>query len=267
MAHLSAADTRAARRKFEKDAAKALAELAHVLVIDYLRGWNGATKENIRLAEEALDKAYTIHRSVLPVAHVAESKIREVRGDLEGSIESLSEALALDPNLVDAYAHKVNALILLWKPEEALAELRRATERGVGNPEPGLLDWFKGRAYFLMGAFAKSQSNDEKGLVLLNQSIDSLKKSAKERPETWFTWAHLISAYALTDRLKTSDPDVQRAVNTYRAKFHKDWPLEKIEAYYEQPKYRGESSELRAALEVYISGLKTAQKTAGVDVP
>ena len=257
MAHLSAADTRAARRKFEKDAAKALAELAHVLVIDYLRGWNGATKENIRLAEEALDKAYTIHRSVLPVAHVAESKIREIRGDLEGSIESLDAALALDPNLADAYAHKANAKILLGQAEEAPELLEEAIKRSSRDPAParelGLFYWFMGRAYFNMGDY-------DKGIHWLKQSVD-------ERPTTWFTWAHLISAYALTGRLKPSDPDVERAVNTYRAKFLKDWPLEKIEAYYEQPKYRGESSELRAALEVYISGLKTARKTAGVEVP
>ena len=259
MAHLSAADTRVARRKFEKDAAKALAELAHVLMIDYLRGWNDATKENIRLAEKALEKAYTIHRSV-PLAHVAESKIREVKGDLEGSIESLDVALALDPGLADAYAHKANALILLGRAEEALDVLIKAPELSRGDPELGLLSWFKGRAYFNMGAYSKRRDYYEK-------AIDWLKKSVEERPTTWFSWAHLISAYALTERLKKPDADVQKAVNTYRANFQKDWPLDKIKAYYHQPKYRGKSRQLQAALKKYISGLETAHQTVGVEVP
>ena len=58
---LAPQSTLAARREFEKAAAEALAGLAHVLMIDYLRGWNKATNENIGLAEKALEKAYTIH--------------------------------------------------------------------------------------------------------------------------------------------------------------------------------------------------------------
>jgi hypothetical protein len=266
MAKLDEGKTRNDRRKFEKDAAKALAKLAHVLMIDYMRGWNDSTKENIRLAEKILENAYMLHRSV-PLAHIAESKIREVRGDLKGAIHALDEALALDDGLADAYAHKVNALILLWKPEEALKVLETAKKLGRGDPEPGLLDWFEGRVYFLMGAFAKSKNDDEEFRKRLNESIVSLNKSAKDRPETWFTWAHLISAYALTGRLNNPGRDVQNAVDKYRAEFQAHWPLEKIEAYYQQPKYRGESPELQAALEEYLSGLKIAHDTAGVEVP
>jgi adenylate cyclase len=265
MAHLSAENTRAARRKFEKDEAEALAELAHVLMIDYLRGWNDATKENIRRAEKALKKAYTIHRSV-PLAHVAESKIREVKGDLEGSIESLDAALALDPGLADAYAHKANAFILLGEAEKAPELLTKAIDliRGQFPSELGLFHWFMGRAYFNMGAYFKSQGDDNKARDSLKESIDSLKTSVRERPTTWFSWAHLISAYALTDRLEKPDADVQEVVNTYRAKFQKDWPLDKIKAYYDQPKYHGEYPQLQAALKEYLSGLETAHNTVKV---
>jgi adenylate cyclase len=257
MAHWTPEKTLAERRQFEKDAAKALAELAHVLMIDYLRGWNGATKKNIRQAEKALDKAYTIHRSVFPLAHLAESKIREVRGDLEGSIESLDAALKLAPDLADAYAHKANALTLLGRADEALKVLTEAPEL---SREPGLFHWFMGRAYFNMGAFFKRRDYYE-------QAIEALNKSVDERATTWFSWAHLISAYALTERLEKPDADVRKAVNTYSAKFQKDWPLDKIKAYYDQPKYRGEYPQLQAGLKEYISGLNTAHNTVGVGVP
>ena len=266
MAHLSAADTRVARRKFEKDAAEALAELAHVLMIDFLRGWNDATKENIRRAEKALKKAYTIHRSVVPLAHVAESKIREVKGDLEGSIDSLNAVLALNSGLADAYAHKANAFILLGEAEKAPELLTKAIDliRGQFPSELGLFHWFMGRAYFNMGVYFKSQGDDDQARDLLKESIDSLKTSVRERPTTWFSWAHLISAYALTDRLEKPDADVQKAVNTYRAKFQKDWPLDKIKAYYKQPKYRSSVPQLQAALDEYIHGLEIANQKVKV---
>jgi tetratricopeptide (TPR) repeat protein len=251
MAHNSAADTRVARRKFEKDAAKALAKLAHVLMIDYLRGWNDATKKNIRLAEKALEKAYKIHGSVIPLAHVAESKIREVRGDLEGSIESLDAALKLDPDLTDAYAHKANALILLGKPEDALAELKTATELGRGDPEPGLLDWFKGRAYFMMGVTALSK---DQRLEWLKKSIDSLKKSRGVRATTWFTWTHLISAYALTGELG----EAKAALDDYCPRFPAYRSLANIKKYYDQKKYLRGNPRVDEALKEYYSGLEKA---------
>jgi tetratricopeptide (TPR) repeat protein len=241
-------------------------------MLDYLRGWNDATKENIRLAEKALAKAYMIHRSV-PLAHVAESKIREVNGDLEGSIDSLNEALALDRNLADAYAHKANAKILLGKAEEAPPLLDTAIKLIQGDPELGELGlcyWFLGRAYFNMGAYSKRSGMNYGDPELTwrdcyEKAIESLKTSVQQRDTTWFTWAYLISAYALRGRLKTPDADV--AVNKYRAEFQAHWPLDKIKAYYDQPKYRGEYPQLQAALEEYLSGLKTAHDTAGVNVP
>ena len=245
MAHLRAADTRVARRKLEKDAAKALAELAHVLMIDYLRGWNGATKENIRLAEKALEKAYAIHRSV-PLAHVAESKIREVKGDLEGSIESLDAALALDANLSDAYAHKANAFILLGEAEKAPELLTEAIKRRSDDSELGLFHWFMGRAYFNMGDY--------------DQAIHWLNQSVGERPATWFTWAHLISAYVLKERFG----EARAAVIEYRKRFEADWPLDpNIRRYYDQPKYREARPQLREALEAFIKGLELAKDKAG----
>jgi tetratricopeptide (TPR) repeat protein len=245
MAHWTPEKTRAARRDFEKAAAEAWAGLAHVLMIDFLRGWNNATHENVAVAEKALQDADAIDRSVA-LAHVARAKIREVRGDLQGEINALDEALKLDPDLADAYAHKANALILLGRAGEAPRLLTEAIRLSPGDPELGLCYWFKGRAYFHMKDY--------------DPAIHWLKKSVEVRPTTWFSWAHLISAYALKERFR----EAQAAVDEYRPKFAAYWPLDpNIRRYYDQPKYSRELPQLREALDAYFKGLQTAKEKVG----
>ena len=257
MAHLidklSPQNTLAARREFEKavaldaNSADTWAGLAHVLMIDYLRSWNNTTEELVVRAEEAVQKAYAIDRSVA-LAHVAEGKIREVKGDLHGEIDALNEALQLDPNLSVVYAHKANALILLGRAQGAPELLTKAIQLSPRDPELGLFYWFMGRAYFNMADYDKS--------------IQWLKKSVQERPTTWFSWAHLISAYALTGGL--DGPDAKVALDGYRQRFKADWPLNpNIRDYYTQAKYRGAPPQLQAALGEYFRGLEIAKKTAG----
>jgi len=245
MAHWTPEKTLAARREYEKAAAKAWAGLAHVLMIDYLRGWNKATPENVVLAERALQKAYAIDQSVA-LAHIAKAKIREVKGDLEGEIDALNEALGLEPNLTDAYAHKANALILLGRAQEALEVLKRAPEPARGDPELGLFYWFMGRAYFNLPDYPKAIA------------IDWLQKSVGERPTTWVSWAHLISAYALTNQLH--QPEAQKALNTYEKNFMPDWRLDNIKKYYDQPKYHNAPPQLHAALGQYYRGLEDSHQ-------
>jgi adenylate cyclase len=257
MAHLidklTPENTLAARREFEKsleldpNSAKAWAELAYVMMIDFFRGWNNTTKEVLVPAGNAVQKAYAIDRSVA-LAHLAEGKIREVEGNLQGAIDKFNEALQLDPNLSVAYAHKANLLILLGRAEEAPELLRKAIQLSPRDPDLGLVYWFMGRAYFNMKDY--------------RQAIDWLKKSVQERPTTWFSWAHLISAYALTGRLGESD--AHAALNEYRTRFKADWPLEpNIKGFYTQAKYRGAPPQLQAALEEYFTGLEKARQTAG----
>jgi|SRR6516165_8349469 tetratricopeptide (TPR) repeat protein len=246
MAKLSPKHTFDKRREFERKAAEACAEVAHVLIIDYLRGWNKATKKNIRLAKKALRKAYDLDPKVA-LAHLADGKIREVEGDLKGEVEALNEALAIDKDLLDAHAHMANAHILLGDAKEALAVLSKAPPPSRGDPELGLFDWFKGRAYFHLKDY--------------DQAIYWLQKSIDERPTTWFSWAHLISAYALKGRL--AQPEAKAALTTYRKEFLKDWPLDpKIRNYYKQPKYNGAYSELQAALKELFKGLEIAKEKA-----
>jgi tetratricopeptide (TPR) repeat protein len=222
-------------------AAKAWSELAHVLMLDYLRGWNNASEANIEQAKDALKKADAIDRSV-PLSHVARAKIFEVEGNLHGEIAALDDALKLDPDLADAYAHKANALILLGRADQAPKLLTEAIRLSSGDPELGLCYWFKGRAYFHMKDY--------------DPAIHWLKKSVEVRPTTWFTWAHLISAYALAEPPR--EPEAKAALDEYRRRFPAYRSLAKIEKYYEQKKYRRELREINEALEAYYSGLKKA---------
>ena len=250
---LSPQNTLAARRELDNAAARdpnsaeTWAELAYVLMIDFLRGWNNASYDNVVLAESAVQKAYGIDRSVA-LAHVAEAKVREVKGDLQGEVDALNEALQLDRNLSIVYAHKANSLILLGRAEEAPELLTKAIQLSPRDPELGLFYWFRGRAYFNVKNY--------------KDAIHWLKKSVDERPTTWFTWAHLISAYALTGRL--GEPDAKSALDAYRQRFQADWPLDpNIRGYYTQAKYRDGRPQLQAALQEYFRGLEIAKNTAG----
>jgi tetratricopeptide (TPR) repeat protein len=248
MAHWTPEKTLAARREFEKAAAEAWAGLAHVLMIDYLRGWNNPSDDNIQRANDALQKADAIDRSVA-LAHVARAKILEVDGKLEDEIKALDDALKLDPDLADAYAHKANALILLGRADQAPELLTEAIRLSPGDPELGLCYWFKGRAYFHLKDY--------------DPAIHWLKKSVEVRPTTWFSWAHLISAYAHKERFG----EAQAAVNEYRRIFRTDWPLDRIREYYKQPKYRRALPELQhlqreEAREAYFDGLEIAKEKA-----
>lgn len=266
MAYLSAEETADERRKFEKKAAEALAGLAHVLMIDYLRGWNNATNINILVAEQAVQKACALDPSVA-LAHVTKGQIREVEGDLKGAIDALNEALALDPELAIAHAHKANAHILLGEAEKAPKLLKEAIERAKEakraeetsepkaissrDPELGLFYWFMGRAYFNTAAYFNRPDDYYK-------AIDYLKKSVDLRRTTWFSRAHLISAYALTDQLR----EAKKTLDDYRS-FKANWPpLDKIRDYYAQPKYRNRHPQLDAALREYFNGLEKAEKFA-----
>jgi len=105
-----------------------------------------------------------------------------------------------------------------------------------------------GRAYFNMQNY--------------KDAIHWLQKSVEERPTTWFSWAHLISAYALTGRLQ--EPEAKSALDEYRQRFEADWPLNpNIKRYYTQAKYRYAPPELEASLQQYFRGLQIAKQIAG----
>jgi adenylate cyclase len=258
---LTPENTLAARRALEKslaldpNSAEAWSELAYVLMIDFFRSWNNATKELVAQAEEAVQKTY---RSVA-LAHLVEGWIRRVKGDHQGALDAFDEALQLDPNLATAWAQKANELVFLGRAKEAPALAMKAIDLSPRDPDLGAFYFSMGRAYFTMAA--TSGTRPEAAANDYDNAIHRLQKSVQERPTTWFNRAFLISAYALTGRLEQHE--AQAALHEYREKF-KNWPLDpKIKDYCMQTRYRNAHPDFEATLQEFLRGLQIAKETAG----
>ena len=93
-----------------------------------------------------------------------------------------------------------------------------------------------------------------------DKAIHWLQQAVQENPQLWFPRVHLISAYALTGRLKQKD--AVAAVDDYRTHFGEKWPLDKLREYYAQAKYNdaNTSPKFRATIVVLLKGLEIAKE-------
>ncbi len=224
MAHLTENETPesslAARKSLEAslaldpNSAEAWSQLALVLVRDFMRNWNHATREDLARSEEALRKALTIDRSIA-MAHMAEGYIRQVKGDHQEALDAFDRAIALNPNLAIAWAKKGHQLVFLGRAKEAPALVKKAFTISPRDPELWMFHWILGQAYFTMGDY--------------DNAINWLQKSVELQPTLWWNRAYLISAYGLTGRL--GHHEAQTALSEYREKF-KNWPVPKIRDWY-----------------------------------
>ena len=245
-------NTLAARRDLENslaldpNSAEGWAELANVLMLDFLYGWNNASKaREFVKAEEAVQKAYAIDRSVA-LAHVVEGRVRRVKGDHQGALDAFDEALQLDPNLVTALTAKAGQLTYLGRAQEAPALVKKAIDLSPRDPDLGRSYFIIGRAYFAMKDY--------------DNAISWLQKSVTLMSTTWFIRTYLISAYALTGRL--AHPEAQAASREYREGF-KDWPLDpKIKEYCTEDTYRDAHPAFRAMIHELLRGLQIAKETS-----
>lgn len=248
---ITAENTLAARHALERsvaldpNSAEAWSALANVLMIDFLRYWNNATREQeqvIPVAEDAVQKAYAIDWSVA-LAHVAEARIRRAKGDHQGALDACDKALQLDPNLTAALVQKAFELIYLGRAQEAPALATKAINLSPRDPDLGNFYWVSGRAYFVMKDY--------------DNAIPLLQKSVQERPTTWYSRAHLISAYALTGRL--GQHEAQAALHEYREKFY-NWPLDpNIRNWAGQERFRDAHPDFKAMIQELLRGLQIAQ--------
>jgi TolB-like protein len=253
-------NTLAARRALETsvardpDSAEAWGDLANVLMIDFFRDWNNATKENVVRGEEAVQKAYAIDRS-LALAHVAEARIRRAKGDYQGALEACDEALQLDRNLTDALVQKAFVLVFLGRAKEAPPLVETAMTLSPRDPDPGNFYWLLGRAYFTLAT--ASSTPPEAVAKHYHDAIHWLQKSVQESPERWYVSAHLISAYALTGRL--GEREAKATLNEYRQKF-KDRPLDpNIRNWAHQERFRDAHPDFKLAIQELLRGLQVAQ--------
>jgi adenylate cyclase len=225
----------------EPQNAESLSQLALVLVRECLHNWNYITRKDLDRAEEALQKAFAIDRSIA-IAHLADGFIRRLRGDEQGALDAFDQALELNPNLALASAEKGIQLILVGRAKEAPALVEKAIATSPRDPALWLFYHMMGRAYFATGDYDKS--------------INWLQKSVQLQPTFWASRMHLISAYALTGRL--AQHEAQAALSEYREKF-KNWSLPNIRDWFAKA-----DPNPHPGFEAYLEELYKGLQMAGV---
>jgi adenylate cyclase len=225
--------------KKDPDDADAWSQLALVLVRDFLRRWNHATREDLADAEEAVQKAFAIDRSIA-ITYLADGYIRRLKGDHQGALDAFDRALELNPNLALACAQKALQLVFLGRAKEAPAQVKKVITISPRDPALGFFYWIMGRAYFAMKDY--------------DTAIDWLQKSVQLQPTLWFSRMELISAYALTGRLE--QPEAQAAVSEYREKF-KNWRSADIRDWFAKT-FPNPTPGFAATLQDLYDGLKIA---------
>jgi len=219
--------------------AEAWSQLALVLVRDFLRNWNHATREDLARAEEAVQKAFAINRSIA-ITHLADGYTRRLKGDHQGALDAFDRALELNPNLALACAQKALQLVFLGRSKEAPAQVKKAITISPRDPGLGFFYWIMGRAYFAMQDY--------------DTAINWLEKSVQLQPTLWFSRMELISAYALTGRLERQD--AQAALREYREKFE-NRKLADIRDWFAKT-FPNPSPRFAATLEELYKGLQMA---------
>ena len=156
--------------------------LAEILVTQYLHRWNNVGKEALEQAEEAIAKAVAINPNIAQ-AYYTQGLIRRAKGDQLGALEALSRAVEVNPNLPRALAEKANQLTALGRPADALPLVEKAIKLSPRDPALGGFYWIIGRAHFVSGDY--------------RSAIKWLEKSVELRPNDWYNRLYLVSAYAL----------------------------------------------------------------------
>ncbi|MBR1229992.1 MULTISPECIES: adenylate/guanylate cyclase domain-containing protein [unclassified Bradyrhizobium] len=225
--------------KADPDNARLWGLLANVLSSDVLNSWNGAGKPEVDRAEDAANRAIKLDPNTT-LAHYALGFVNRLRGNHKASLDSFNEAIRLNPNLAKAYAQAANEMVFVGKPAEAIPLSEQAAQLSPKDPSFGVFRWVKGRAYFVVGDYARA--------------IEALEESVNVRPNLWFSQAWLIAAYALTNR----DADAKKALETFRkTSFSKQkYDLNKITEYYKDDQYQTET--LLEATASLLEGLRKA---------
>jgi len=124
--------------------------LAMGLSLDYLNGWNGATRETLDeclyLAERAQDLIDTD-----PQGYWAMAVVCMWRGDLDRALAEIERAIALEPNLAVAHAIRSNILGFAGQPAEAVENLQTAMR--LDPQYPDLYLHFLGHSHLLLGDY------------------------------------------------------------------------------------------------------------------
>jgi adenylate cyclase len=178
--------------QLDPNSAESWAWIAEIVMTEYLHHWNKVGKKDLDVAEQAVGKAVAIDPNITQ-AYYAEGLLRRAKGQHNGALEAFSRALELNPNLPRALAEKGNELTLLGRPTEAPPLVEQAIRLSPRDPSLGGFYWIIGRAHFFAGDY--------------RDAISWLRRSVALRPHDWYVWLYLVSAYALDHQ-----PDEARRV-------------------------------------------------------
>lgn len=168
-----------------------------MLVTQYLHRWNNVGKDALEQAEEAIAKAVAINPNIAQ-AYYTQGLIRRAKGDQLGALEAFSRAAEVNPNFPRALAEKANQLTSLGRPADVPQLVEKAIKLSPRDPALGGFYWIIGKAHFVSGDYPKA--------------IVWLRKSVELRPNDWYNRLYLVSAYAL-DRQKDEAKKVLHEFN------------------------------------------------------
>lgn len=171
--------------QLDPSSAESWSWLGEIVMTQYLHHWKVGAAD-LEQAEEAVGKALAIDPNIAE-AYYTQGLIRRAKGEHNGALEAFSRAVELNPNLPRALAEKGNELTLLGRPAEAAPLVQQAMRLSPRDPSLGGFYWIIGRAHFFSGDYREAAA--------------WLRKSVVLRPHDWFNRLYLVSAYSL-DRQK-----------------------------------------------------------------
>jgi adenylate cyclase len=226
--------------QLDPNSAESWAWLADVLVSDYLNRWNGAGKDQLDQAEDAVHKALAIDPD-LALAHFVRGFVYRAQGENAAALDAFSQALKLNPNFTRAYAQKANELINVGRPAEAPPLVKKAIELSPLDPSLGVFYWILGRAAFFSGHYA--------------DAIDWLRKSVEARPNLWYNRLYLVSAYSLSQHAA----DARKALSEFNDRFA-HYTMARVISH--EQGIPNNNPVVTAGLEEFHKGLRVAGMTA-----
>ena len=162
-----------------------------------LHAWEPSAREANSKAEECARKAIALDQQD-PLAHVALGCVHQFNTEPHRSVNELTRALELNPNLSIAYGRLSSSLAFLGRSDEALVAAERAQRGSPRDPERFV--WFLG----IMNAHFAAERYEE--------CVEAAEQAILLQPN--FFGAHFVMAGALPflGRIEEAEKAVQKAL-------------------------------------------------------
>jgi adenylate cyclase len=207
----------------------ALIGLARSHTDDVARRWSQSPAEQLRSAEEAVDRALSLAPQNA-MAHYVRGEVLRNGLKLEAGLAAFERALALNPNLVEAQARLGFVKILQARSREALADVERAIR--LSPRDPLMSNW----AFWMCHAHMHLEE-DERAIEWCRRSVDLDPNGVWIWPylDLAASYAHLgrdAEARAALSEVRQRAPDF--TIASYRAARFSNNPvwLKEIERLY-----------------------------------